>query len=205
MRLVETHSQSSDSDNSPVSKASNPLPEDVIAPSVASPVPHHMSTPNTPIDPLGGHSEIKEYHFHVYYYQTNATSRSKALALRDDILRLTREGYFHAVPLATFNDVPRGPHPIGSYEVWCPRERFSRTYSYFALNRGELSVLIHPLTREEVKDHSERAVWLGKSFGLDLSQLTEVLDEVPAQYPELGLGYSRKGGERDVDFGREVD
>lgn len=155
---------------------------------------------SAPFDPLDGHGEIKEFHFHVYFYQTNAASRAHALSLRDDILRLTKEGYFHAVPLETYNDVPRGPHPIGSYEVWCPKERFSRTYSYFAMNRRELSVLVHPLTREEVKDHSERAVWMGQSFGLDLSRLTPVLDKVPLQYPELGLGYSRKR-----DDGRDVD
>lgn len=157
-------------------------------------------TTSQSFDPLDGHGEIKEFHFHVYYFQTNAASRAHALALRDDILRLRAEGYFHAVPLVTYNDVPRGPHPVGSYEVWCPRERFSRVYSYFAMNRGELSVLIHPLTREEVKDHTERAVWLGPSYPLDLTQLREITDSLPLQYPELGLGYSRKEGDgRDVD------
>jgi DOPA 4,5-dioxygenase len=111
---------------------------------------------------------------------------------------LREAGYFHAVPLATYNDVPRGPHPVGSYEVWCPRERFSRTYSFLATHRGELSVLIHPLTRREVLDHSERAAWLGKPFPLDLSALRELLPSVPLQYPELGLGYSRPPGD-DAD------
>ncbi|RSH85945.1 uncharacterized protein EHS24_004131 [Apiotrichum porosum] len=143
------------------------------------------------LDDLDGHGEVKEFHFHVYFFQSNAESRAAALSLRDDILRLTAEGYFHAVPLATYNDVPRGPHPIGSYEVWCPRERFSRTYSYFATHRGKLSVLIHPLTRQEILDHTERAAWMGPSFTLDLSQLRTLLPSVPLQYPELGLGYSR--------------
>lgn len=57
--------------------------------------------------------EIKEFHFHVYYFQTNPASRASALAIRDEVTKLTKEGFFHAVPLHTFNDVPRGPHTIG--------------------------------------------------------------------------------------------
>jgi len=151
------------------------------------------------IDDLDGHGEIKEFHFHIYFFQSNPTQRAAALALRDEVIRLREAGYFHAVPLATYNDAPRGPHPVGSYEVWCPREKFSRTYSFFARNRGELSVLVHPLTRREVLDHTVRAAWLGPPFPLDLANLRELLPQVPAQYPELGLGYSRPLEDDDDD------
>lgn len=152
---------------------------------------HIMHNPAA-VDDLDGHGEIKEFHFHVYFLQSNAESRAEAMALREDILRLRSEKYFWATPLETYNDVPRGPHVVGSYEVWCPRESFSRTYSYFVQHRGDLSVLIHPLTRREVLDHTDRAAWLGKPFPLDISALNPLLDRVPAQYPELGLGYSKK-------------
>ena len=42
---------------------------------------------------------------------------------------------------------PIGPHPIGSYEVWAPKEYFAHAMSFFMLNRDELSILVHPLTR----------------------------------------------------------
>lgn len=153
-----------------------------------------MDPSDPTFDDLDGHGEVKEYHFHVYFFQSNASHRAGALALRDEVLRLTAAGYFHAVPLATYNDVPRGPHPYGSYEVWCPRERFSRTYQWFIRNRGEYSVLLHPLTRQEVLDHTERAAWLGHSVPLDISNLRTLLPSVPLQYPELRLGYSRPPG-----------
>ncbi|KAI0713625.1 DOPA-like domain-containing protein [Earliella scabrosa] len=135
-------------------------------------------------------SEIKEWHFHIYFHQRNADEHHAALELRDAVLRLRRDGAFVAVPLFRVNTDPIGPHPVGSYEIWCPSESFASVYSYLCLNRGNLSVLIHPLTREERRDHEIRQAWLGPSFPLDLSTLPVRSDEVPLQYPSLKLGYS---------------
>ncbi|KAH9890522.1 DOPA-like domain-containing protein [Cubamyces lactineus] len=135
-------------------------------------------------------SEIKEWHFHIYFHQRNAEEHHAALELRDAVLRLRRDGAFVAVPLFRVNTDPIGPHPVGSYEIWCPSESFAAVYSYLCLNRGNLSVLIHPLTREERKDHEIRQAWLGPSFPLDLSTLPVRSDEVPLQYASLKLGYS---------------
>ena len=44
----------------------------------------------------------------------------------------------------------------------------------------------------QVRDHSERAAWMGTPVPLDLSKLSVELDELPRQYPDLGLGYSAK-------------
>ncbi|CAG8510761.1 18564_t:CDS:2 [Acaulospora morrowiae] len=134
--------------------------------------------------------EIKEFHFHVYFFQDNQKNRESALALREKIVELTKKGFFHPVPFHNINFSPVGPHSIGSYEVWCPKEYFSRTYSWFLLNRGVHSVLVHPLTKEQLIDHTDRAAWMGQSVPLDLKKLPPVLKEVPKQYPELGLGYS---------------
>ncbi|KAF9160651.1 hypothetical protein DFQ26_005296 [Actinomortierella ambigua] len=143
-------------------------------------------------------NEIKEFHFHVYWFQNNAESHASAVRLRDRILALVDKGFFRVVPLKNgINTVPRGPHPIGSYEVWVPREDFARAYSWFVLNRGPHSILIHPLTREEVADHTSRATWLGTPVPLDVSKLTPHLDHTPSQYPELKLGYNAPPSEDD--------
>ncbi|KAI1321426.1 hypothetical protein EDD11_005117 [Mortierella claussenii] len=136
-------------------------------------------------------NEIKEFHFHLYWFQNNAASHASAVKLRDRILELVKQGFFQVVPLKNgINTSPRGPHPIGSYEVWCAREDFARCYSWFVLNRGPHSILIHPLTKEELADHSSRATWLGTPVPLDFTNLDPHLDHVPSQYPELGLGYN---------------
>eukprot|EP00026_Physarum_polycephalum_P010852 Phypoly_transcript_11034.p2 GENE.Phypoly_transcript_11034~~Phypoly_transcript_11034.p2 ORF type:complete len:128 (-),score=15.03 Phypoly_transcript_11034:816-1199(-) len=102
---------------------------------------------------------IKEYHFHVYFFQSNPTSVAKAEALRNKILSLTSANpnaptqpppsnpLFVAVPLHTVNYTPVGPHLIGSYEVWVPIESFAVVFGWFTLNRDDLSILVHPLTR----------------------------------------------------------
>jgi len=46
---------------------------------------------------------------------------------------------------------PMGPHPVGSFEIWCPSESFASVFSYLCMNHGELSILIHPLTKEQVR------------------------------------------------------
>ena len=67
-----------------------------------------------------------------------------------------------------------------------PRESFAAVCSFLALNHGSLSVLVHPLTREERADHSARKAWIGDPWPILLSALPEVLDDVPLQYPSLG-------------------
>lgn len=105
------------------------------------------------------HQEIREWHFHIYFLQNNATARAAALQLRDSVLRLRSNGAFVAVPLFRVNQGPVGPHPIGhfyhlsfpirilkcscsrssgSYEIWVPAESFASVFSYLALNRGQL-------------------------------------------------------------------
>lgn len=134
--------------------------------------------------------EIKEYHFHIYFHQKNQKEHKEALELRDAVLRLRRAGAFVAVPLWRVNEWPMGPHPVGSYEIWCPTESFASVFSYLCQHHGSLSVLIHPLTRRERLDHSARSAWIGSPFPLDLSTLPILSKEIPLQYPSLGYGYS---------------
>ncbi|KAJ6594629.1 DOPA-like domain-containing protein [Mycena capillaripes] len=137
-------------------------------------------------------SEIKEWHFHIYFHQENAEEHHAAMELRDAVLRLRRDGAFIAVPLFRVNTTPMGPHPVGSYEIWAPSETFSSVFSYLCMNRGQLSILVHPLTRDEREDYEHRNAWIGPSFPLDLSKLAIRREELPLQYPSLKVGYSSK-------------
>ncbi|KAG8943711.1 hypothetical protein FRC04_002543 [Tulasnella sp. 424] len=172
-------------------------------------------------------NEIKEWHFRrfiptildfysfddrsledIYFLTQDPKARQAALNLRDAVLHLRKEGAFVAVPLYRVNYGPMGPHPAGSYEIWCPAESFASVFSYLALNRGDLSILVHPLTRDEVlyqlslhpsksdfalfqrADHETRRAWLGPSFPIYLDALPVRSAEIPVQYTSLKLGYS---------------
>lgn len=67
-------------------------------------------------------------------------------------------------------DYPIGPHPIGMFEahVKTPNE-FGAIVSWLVINRGPLSVLVHPNTTPEdvERDHFERATWIGKALPLN--------------------------------------
>ncbi|KAH9977424.1 DOPA-like domain-containing protein [Russula compacta] len=149
-------------------------------------------------------SEIKEWHFHIYFHQKNKREVQAASDLRDAILRLRRDGAFVAVPLWRVNLGPVGPHPAGSYEIWCPAESFASVFSYLCMNRGELSILVHPLTKEERKDHQIRNAWLGPSFPLDLFALPVKSETIPLQYASLKLGYSSKVPPLSLDARRQL-
>lgn len=90
-------------------------------------------------------SRTREWHFHIYFLLQSPDEKAAALALRDAVLRLRRDGksfqyyyyyYYYiqapavklslltplslgafvAVPLHRVNEYPIGPHPAGSYE-----------------------------------------------------------------------------------------
>mmetsp|Transcript_8706 Transcript_8706/g.10992 ORF Transcript_8706/g.10992 Transcript_8706/m.10992 type:complete len:169 (-) Transcript_8706:322-828(-) len=150
-------------------------------------------------------AEIKEFHFHVYWFQNDENSVTLATSLRERLLKqVSREKNFVAVchgvteemlpglevrNIPPVNDHPIGPHPCGSFEVWVPKESFSQVMSFFMRERGLLSILIHPLTQNVIEDHTKSAMWLGEPFRLNLNTFSP--DEAdPPQYPELKLGYS---------------
>merc|ERR1711964_395239 len=84
---------------------------------------------------------------------------------------------------------PLGPHLASQIRLWVPLEYVGEALSFILLQNDGLSVLIHALTTEEMKDHSDRAIWMGKPLDLKLDALSEEVD-LPFEFPELGLGYN---------------
>jgi hypothetical protein len=75
--------------------------------------------------------EIREWHFHVYWFQTDNEQTRMAKALREQLVQAVRERQFIVVctgvtdsmvgnvglredSIPPMNNVPRGPHPVGS-------------------------------------------------------------------------------------------
>jgi DOPA 4,5-dioxygenase len=148
--------------------------------------------------------EIREFHFHVYFFFNAPQDVEAAVAIRDKLVAAVAAGEFVAVcdgvtskmlpglkeaTIPPINMHPIGPHPCGSFEVWVPDVSFAAVHSWFMLHRGDTSVLVHPLTERMLLDHTHRAMWLGPSFRLNLAAFTEDNKDDP-QYPELGLGYN---------------
>jgi DOPA 4,5-dioxygenase len=109
-----------------------------------------------------GTCAITGYHAHVYY---DAQSKPAAAALREAI-----EARFD-VRLGRWHDRPVGPHPRWSYQVAFAPEVFAELVSWLALNRGDLTIFLHPETGDVLPDHRDHAIWLGDKAELDFEAL----------------------------------
>lgn len=89
------------------------------------------------------------------------------------------------------NMQPIGPHPIGSFETWVPVEYFDKLYEWFLQKRSPLTIFIHPLTKHELVDHTDRVVFMGKSYILNTDTLRELIPDFKSQYEYLKLGYAK--------------
>jgi len=111
--------------------------------------------------------EIQGYHAHVYY---GPATREFAARIRDAIAAS------FVTTLGRWHDRPVGPHPQSMYQVAFSTAEFSRLLPWLMLNRGELSILVHPLTGDDYADHADFPLWLGTPLPLRLEALRE---EIP--------------------------
>ena len=107
-------------------------------------------------------AQIKDWHAHVYF---DVASRESAWALRERI-----ETHFD-INMGRFHEKPVGPHPRFSYQVHFRNDQLAPLLSWLALNRGDLTVFVHPNTGEDLEDHRDRAIWLGQQVPLILDVL----------------------------------
>lgn len=111
-------------------------------------------------------SLIHSWHAHVYF---DAASRAAAWALREaidgELAGLIRMGRFHEKPV--------GPHPMWSYQLEVSAAHFAEVLAWLVLNHGGLDVFLHPNTGDALRDHRDRALWLGRSHALNLAALAD--------------------------------
>ena len=101
------------------------------------------------------------YHAHIYF---SPEQRDAAEELR------TR---FQSDPEILFvgrmTEGKAGPHPIPQYEVHFLRSSLERIQTI--LRESGLRVLIHPLTTDDIADHTSLGEWMGEPLELDLTTL----------------------------------
>lgn len=123
------------------------------------------------------------YHAHIYF---SAEQRPAAHALRDKFNAKIGSGDEpHILFVGPIRDGPVGPHPIPQYEIHFAEA--SRPGVIAAIEASGLRALVHPLTDDDLADHTTLAHWIGEPIELDLS----VLDP-----PGINQGVARFG-ERD--------
>jgi len=129
---------------------------------------------------MAGPSPNARFHAHVYY---EPDGRGEAQALRDALQGLTGpDGERVVAHAGALRDGKVGPHPISQFEI----HFFARDLPLVSpmLEAAGLRVLIHPLTDDDLADHTSLGRWIGEPLELDLS----VLDP-----PGLNQGVARFG------------
>lgn len=145
---------------------------------------------------------VQYYDFHVYYSAHNASSLAESDALRAKLLAdFAEDAANGSIIVKVLPDHKViGPHPTQFWEADIKRpEVFVRALSWFQLHHGTLSVLIHPQTGDDLKDHTNHALWLGHPLPL----LTDIFRPNPERrIPEFGVW--RGAGIKVDDFATHV-
>jgi aromatic ring-cleaving dioxygenase len=107
------------------------------------------------------------FHAHIYY---PADERHAAEALRDDFMRQsTGEGDPEILFVGQMTEHGVGPHPLPQYEVHFLERSLPMVIA--AIESAGLRALVHPLTDDDLADHTTLARWIGEPLELDLSVL----------------------------------
>jgi len=107
------------------------------------------------------------YHAHLYYV---AETRDTAEAVRRRLLDSMAAG---DIPRLLFvgqlKDGKAGPHPIPQFEIHYTKQALPAILR--VIEASGLTALVHPLTDDDLADHTTLAHWIGTPIELDLSTL----------------------------------
>jgi aromatic ring-cleaving dioxygenase len=120
------------------------------------------------------------YHAHIYY---SAADRPAAEALRHQFMSWMLTGdKARILFVGRMMDDGVGPHPIAQYEIHFLEPAVPLVIP--AIEASGLRALVHPLTDDDLADHTTLAHWIGEPIDLDVS----VLDP-----PGMNQGVARFG------------
>lgn len=105
--------------------------------------------------------DILAYHAHVYF---NADSLQQAVALCEQAHSTL------GIMMGRVHQKCVGPHPEWSCQLSFSTAQISTVLPWLILNRNGLTVFIHPLTGNDLDDHTKYIMWLGDSKPLNTAQ-----------------------------------
>ena len=105
-------------------------------------------------------NNYENYHAHVYFEQDT-------LCFAADLCQTA--GDLFALEVGRVHQKNVGPHPKWSCQLKFSSNEFEQFITWLENNRNGLSVLIHALTGDNLKDHTLHAYWLGDELPLTLA------------------------------------
>jgi DOPA 4,5-dioxygenase len=119
-------------------------------------------------------TERQPYHAHIYYEPGERAAAHRLLQ------RLAQSKF--VLFAGELRDEPVGPHPKAQFEVHFREDAVAQVVAL--IKETGLRALVHPLTDDDLADHTTLGQWIGAPLPLDLS----VLDP-----PGMNKGVARFG------------
>ena len=105
-------------------------------------------------------------YYHVHVYWNDHTQKERALKIRQLLADLDCD-------LGRVMDIPIGPHPLPMYQANYSTQNQEAVEKMLEAECGDLSILLHEDTGNDLHDHTEGVRWLGTPLNLDLVWLEE--------------------------------
>ena len=107
------------------------------------------------------------WHAHIY---CTAETRAATEAMRRDLIDRMHSGAItRLLFVGQLKDGKAGPHPIPQFEIHYTEEALPAILKL--IEASGLTALVHPLTDDDLADHTTLAHWIGTPIELDLSTL----------------------------------
>ncbi|MFD2206583.1 DOPA 4,5-dioxygenase family protein [Kiloniella antarctica] len=103
---------------------------------------------------------LGDFHAHVYFDE-------KTVSLARVLSEEARDHF--GIAMGRVHEKNVGPHPRWSCQLSVPPEKFGEVVSWLSLNRNGLTLFIHANTGDDLKDHTDHAIWMGEVLDLNLS------------------------------------
>jgi len=107
--------------------------------------------------PINSH---QHYHAHIYFDKST-------LALATQLCEGV--GEIFDVTVGQVHQKLVGPHTKWNCQILFERHQFDEILAWLDKNRGDLSVLIHAVTGNDLEDHTANVYWLGERVNIDVS------------------------------------
>ena len=105
-------------------------------------------------------NDYDSYHAHVYFDETSVEQASSLCEQAGELL---------AVKVGRLHQKLVGPHPCWSCQLAFDKTQFDTVIPWLEGHRAGLTVFVHGLTGNDLKDHTDGASWLGTAIPLNLS------------------------------------
>ncbi|MCX7515140.1 DOPA 4,5-dioxygenase family protein [Frateuria hangzhouensis] len=107
------------------------------------------------------------YHAHIYY---DAATRHLAETAQQVLRQRMASGELpQLLFVGSLKDYKAGPHPLPQFEIHFTADILPLIREFIVAS--DFTALVHPLTDDDLADHTRLAQWVGKPLELDLATL----------------------------------